>query len=134
MQPPGQVGKHGLGEAGAEVSGAAQLAAVVGHAEQERADGARAAALAGFPAADDDLGVAGVLDLDPVLALAGWQAEASGLPTIPSRPRAMLAACTSAAPPGCHGGVRTGPPFRARVSSRLRRVVYGMPSSDSLPA
>jgi len=42
----------------------------VGHAGQERVDGASLAALAGPPAADDGFGVADVLDLDPVPLLA----------------------------------------------------------------
>jgi hypothetical protein len=52
----GQVGKHGVGEAGADVPGVPQ-AAVVGDAEQQRADDALTSPLAQPPAADDDLGV-----------------------------------------------------------------------------
>jgi hypothetical protein len=44
---------------------------VVGHAEQQRADGAGPRALAGPPAADDDLGVA-----DAVIF--GWQPKQRG--------------------------------------------------------
>ena len=73
-QPPGQIDEHGLGEAGADVPCVPQLA-VVKYAEQQRADGVSAAALAGFPAADDDLGVPDVLDLDPAPALAGMVAR-----------------------------------------------------------
>ena len=67
-QPAAQVGEHGLGEPGSDVPGVPQAPAVV-DAEQQRADGVRAAAVPGLPAADDDLGVPEVLDLDPVPAL-----------------------------------------------------------------
>jgi hypothetical protein len=66
------------GEAGADVRGVAELVAVP-DGEEQRADRVRAAALAGFPAADDDVGVPDVLDLDPVPALAGMVGRGQGL-------------------------------------------------------
>ena len=76
LQPARQVGEGGLGEAGADVPGVSQPGSIPG-ADQQRADRVRAAALAGFPAADDDFLVPDVLDLDPVPALAPNYADAT---------------------------------------------------------
>jgi hypothetical protein len=67
-QPADQVSKHGLGETGSDMPGVPQAPAVV-NAEQQGADRVRPPSPARCPAADDDLGVPEVLDLDPVPAL-----------------------------------------------------------------
>lgn len=86
----GQAGEHGLGEAGADVPGIPQAAAVR-HAEQQRADHAGPAAAAGPPATDDELGVADVRDLDSVPSLVpvmiGRQPQAQAGQHRPDQPR-----------------------------------------------
>ena len=126
----GQAGEHGLDEAGADVPGIPQAAAVR-HAEQQRADRAGPAAAAGPPATDDELGVADVRDLDSVPSLAGMVGRGQR-PADHALQRVVQAGGPqSAAPPGYHGGVRTSPVSRPSSASSSRRTAYGKPTSKS---
>jgi hypothetical protein len=61
----GEVVEHELCEAGADAADMLQVAVLVGDGEDQRADPAGAAALAGAPPGDDDLLHPLVLDLAP---------------------------------------------------------------------
>ena len=86
----GQAGEHGLGEAGADVPGIPQAAAIR-HAVGSEPIMPGPAAAAGPPATDDELGVADVRDLDSVPSLVpvmiGRQPQAQAGQYRPDQPR-----------------------------------------------
>ena len=133
-QSAGQAGEHGLGEAGADVPGIPQAAAVR-HAEQQRADRAGPAAAAGPPATDDELGVADVRDLDLVPSLAGMVGRGQRPADHALQAVGQAGGPQSAAPPGYHGG--SGParyPGRARRAAPAARRTASPPASRRRPA
>ena len=133
-QSSGQAGEHGLGEAGADVPGIPQAAAVR-HAEQQRADRAGPATAAGPSATDDELGVADVRDLDSVPSLAGMVGRGQRPADHALQAVGQVGGPQSADPPGYHGGSgRALYPGRARRAAPAARRTASPPAGRRRPA